>query len=64
MAVRLEHANLCVRDMEAMIRFLQTAFPEFRQRGDGMGSDGRGWVGGRLLLWRQRKHPPGLKPIV
>lgn len=30
MAVRLEHANLCVRDMEAMIRFLQTAFPEFR----------------------------------
>jgi hypothetical protein len=28
MAVRLEHANLTVRDIEGMIRFLQTAFPE------------------------------------
>lgn len=33
MAVRLEHANLTVRDIEGMIRFLQTAFPEFRVRG-------------------------------
>jgi hypothetical protein len=30
MAVRLEHANLNVRDTEGMIRFLQTALPEFR----------------------------------
>jgi hypothetical protein len=30
MAVRLEHANLIVRDINGMIRFLQTAFPEFR----------------------------------
>ena len=28
MAIRLEHANLTVRDIEGMIRFLQTAFPE------------------------------------
>src|SRR5204862_8348937 len=32
MAVRLEHANLTVRDIDGMIRFLQTAFPEFRVR--------------------------------
>ena len=44
MAVRLEHANLSVRDMEAMIRFLQTAFPEFRVRGEGMSNDGRRWA--------------------
>ena len=28
--VRLEHANLIVRDLDGMIRFLQTAFPEFK----------------------------------
>ena len=43
MTVRLEHANLCVRDMEVMMRFLQTAFPEFRVRGEGMSNDGRRW---------------------
>jgi hypothetical protein len=31
MAVRLEHANLTVRDVEGTIRFLQTAFPELLQ---------------------------------
>lgn len=41
MVVRFEHANLCVRDMEAMIRFLQTAFPEFRVLGEGMSNAGR-----------------------
>ncbi|HEY6288981.1 MAG TPA: hypothetical protein VIW48_06020 [Nitrospiraceae bacterium] len=35
MALRLEHANLIVRDIDGMIRFLQTAFPEFRVRGEG-----------------------------
>jgi hypothetical protein len=35
MSVRLEHANIYVHDMEAMIRFLQTAFPEFRVRDEG-----------------------------
>jgi len=44
MAVRLEHANLSVRDMEATIHFLQTAFPEFRVRGEGMSNDGRRWA--------------------
>ena len=44
MAVRLEHANLCVRDIEGMIRFLQTAFPEFRVRGEGISNDGTRWV--------------------
>ena len=40
MAVRLEHANLTVRDIEGMIRFLQTAFPEFQVRGEGLSHDG------------------------
>src|ERR1700733_15210054 len=44
MAVRLEHANLTVRDINGMIRFLQTAFPEFRVRGEGKSRDGSGWV--------------------
>jgi hypothetical protein len=34
MAIRLEHANISVRDINGMIRFLQTAFPEFRVRGE------------------------------
>ena len=44
MTVRLEHANLCVRDIDGMIRFLQTAFPEFRVRGEGTSNDGTRWV--------------------
>jgi catechol 2,3-dioxygenase-like lactoylglutathione lyase family enzyme len=44
MAARLEHANLVVRDVDATIRFLRTAFPEFRTRFDGIGADGRRWV--------------------
>ena len=44
MAVRLEHANLIVRDIDQMIRFLQTAFPEFRIRHDGVGKEGKRWV--------------------
>ena len=44
MAVRLEHANLTVRDIEGMIRFLQTAFPEFHVRGEGKSNDGTRWV--------------------
>lgn len=34
MTVRLEHANLIVRDIDTTIRFLQTAFPEFKIRHD------------------------------
>ena len=44
MAVRLEHANICVRDIEGMIRFLQTAFPEFQVRGEGRSHEGTRWV--------------------
>jgi len=47
MAVRLEHANLCVRDVDAIIRFLRTAFPAFRIRADqtdASGSPGSRWV--------------------
>ena len=29
MPAKLEHANLIVRDVDGMIRFLQTAFPDF-----------------------------------
>ena len=44
MGVRLEHANLSVRDVEAMIRFLMTAFSEFRIRNEGTNRDGTRWV--------------------
>lgn len=44
MSVRLEHANLAVRDVDGMIRFLQTAFPEFRVRREGKGSSGLRWA--------------------
>ena len=44
MLVQLEHANLCVRDIEVMIRFLQTAFPDFVMRGEGVNEDGTRWV--------------------
>ena len=43
MTVRLEHANFAVRDVDATIRFLQTAFPEFRVR-----CEGKTW---RKLRW-------------
>ena len=44
MAVRLEHANLSVHDIDATIRFLRTAFPEFRVRRDTTDPDGSRWV--------------------
>jgi catechol 2,3-dioxygenase-like lactoylglutathione lyase family enzyme len=43
MSVRLEHANLCVRDVDEMIRFLRTAFPDFQVRADRPDGDSR-WV--------------------
>jgi hypothetical protein len=43
MAVRLEHANLTVRDIDATLRFLRAAFPEFRVRFDGRDPDGTRW---------------------
>jgi len=44
MTARLEHANLIVRDIDGMIAFLQTAFPEFRVRRDHRDGDGQRWV--------------------
>ena len=44
MECRLEHANLIVRDVDATIRFLRTAFPQFRIRCDGQDRGGRRWV--------------------
>ena len=44
MFVRLEHANICVRDIEAAIQFLTTAFPPFRVRGEGLNRDGTRWL--------------------
>ncbi len=44
MTLRLEHANLSVRDIDAMIGFLRTAFPEFRVRGEGKTLLGARWV--------------------
>ena len=44
MTVKLDHANLAVRDVAEAIRFLQTAFPDFQVRGEG-----RTWQGGRWV---------------
>ena len=42
--IKLEHANICVHDIGKMIQFLMTAFPQFKIRYDGTGSDGVRWV--------------------
>lgn len=42
--MRLEHANICVHDVDGVVRFLMTAFPEFRIRHDAIDGDGRRWV--------------------
>ena len=41
---RLEHANLVVRDVNSMIRFIQTALPEFRIRHEGKSAHGGKWL--------------------
>ena len=41
--MRLEHANLSVRDADAMTRFLQVIAPDFRVRGEGLDAQGRPW---------------------
>jgi catechol 2,3-dioxygenase-like lactoylglutathione lyase family enzyme len=42
--VRLEHANLSVNDIDAIVAFLRVAFPEFRVRCDSIRADGLRWV--------------------
>jgi catechol 2,3-dioxygenase-like lactoylglutathione lyase family enzyme len=44
MALRLDHANLAVHDVDATIRFLRVAFPEFRIRAEGKSWTGARWV--------------------
>lgn len=44
MKPRLEHANLIVRDIDGMVRFLTTAFPDFRIRREGTGLAGQRWL--------------------
>lgn len=43
MTVRLEHANLIVRDVDAAVRFVTAAFPDFRVRREGI-HRGRRWL--------------------
>ena len=42
--IRLEHANLQVRDVDEMVRFLRTALPDFRIRAEGRNWSGNRWV--------------------
>ena len=44
MSTRLDHANLTVCDLDAAIRFLTTALPEFRVRGRGGDCASWEWV--------------------
>lgn len=44
MTVRLDHANLVVRDLDEALRFLQAAFPDFRVRGSGTSPAGARWL--------------------
>jgi catechol-2,3-dioxygenase len=44
MSTKLEHANLCVGDIDGMIKFLQTALSDFIIRHDETDSDGDRWV--------------------
>jgi catechol 2,3-dioxygenase-like lactoylglutathione lyase family enzyme len=44
MTVRLEHANLIVRNIDATLRFVRSAFPEFRVRYDSKDSTEGRWV--------------------
>jgi hypothetical protein len=42
--MRLKHANLCVRDIDAAFPFLQTPSPDFRIRADRTDPDGMRWM--------------------
>jgi catechol 2,3-dioxygenase-like lactoylglutathione lyase family enzyme len=56
----LEHANLNVSSIEESVRFLTTAFPEFRVRGSGV-SAGQAWahVGTDLTYLALNESPKG-----
>jgi catechol 2,3-dioxygenase-like lactoylglutathione lyase family enzyme len=67
MAVRLEHANISVRDIDGMIRSLQTAFPEFRVRGEGITRESARWLhlgtdDTYIALSESRAEPGSFRP--
>ena len=43
MTIRMEHANLHVRNFDDAVRFLQTAFPDFKVRSESV-RDGLRWM--------------------
>lgn len=43
MTIRMEHANLHVRNVDDSVRFLRAAFPEFQIRREGL-NEGRRWM--------------------
>ena len=55
MMERLEHANLCVHDIDAVVRFLTTAFPDFTIRKDAIDPDGSRWERRDLHALNQAK---------
>jgi catechol 2,3-dioxygenase-like lactoylglutathione lyase family enzyme len=44
MSIRLEHANLIVEDMQEMVAFIRTAFPDFEVRAEGKNPFGVRWL--------------------
>ncbi len=65
MTTKLEHANMAVRDIDGMIRFLQTACPDFRIRGGSDNPKDR-WVhvgnDDAYIALNQAKSGKGWKP--
>ena len=61
MTIRIEHANMIVRDIDATVKFLQTAFPEFRIRREGGNGDDR-WLhigtDDTYIALSQARHEP------
>ncbi len=65
MTTKLEHANMAVRDIDGMIRFLQTALPDFGIRGGSDNPKDR-WVhvgnDDSYIALNQAKSGKGWKP--
>lgn len=59
----LEHANLTVTDLNATIKFIQLALPDFVKRGEGM-YNGRKWVHiGTQDSYLAINEDPGHNPV-
>ncbi len=76
--MRLEHANICVKEFDQMIKFLTTLFPEFRIRGGGVSKKGTKWVhvgnddtyialqqsdSDRDMIWKPYSGAPGVNHL-